>query len=62
MGHVRPVLTETGDLSPVEETIAHLFSNGTGAHRQRTVLRRAGNLQHVILDAAERTTGTAASL
>jgi carboxylate-amine ligase len=62
MGHVRPVLTETGDLSPVEETIAHLFSNGTGAHRQRTVLRRTGNLQHVILDAAERTTGTAASL
>lgn len=56
MDHVGPVLTETEDRTPVERTIKHILTNGngTGAHRQRTLMHRTGNLRKVILDAAQR--------
>jgi carboxylate-amine ligase len=55
LDHIRPVLTETGDWTLVEETVRQIMANGTGARRQRTVMNSAGNFRRVLLDAAART-------
>jgi carboxylate-amine ligase len=58
MNHVRPVLTETGDLAEVEGTVAQILADGTGADRQRAMMLRTRNLRDVVFDAAERTMGS----
>ncbi|WAP52770.1 YbdK family carboxylate-amine ligase [Arthrobacter sp. ATA002] len=40
--YVRPALEESGDYPYVRTGIAHVLSAGTGAHRQREAVRRAG--------------------
>ena len=56
LDHIGPAPKETGDRVLVEETVAQILANGTGAHRQRTVRDSSGNFCQVFLDAAERTT------
>lgn len=46
--HVRPALRETGDEELVDERVAELLARGSGAHRQRTVLRETGRLDEVV--------------
>lgn len=58
MDHVRPVLAEYGDLAVVEETVAQILAEGTGADRQRAIMFRTRNLRDVVFDAAERTIGS----
>jgi carboxylate-amine ligase len=60
VSHIRPVLDETGDLPWVQDVLHQILRTGTGARRQRAVMRRTGSFRHVILDAAERTIGTKA--
>ena len=55
LDHIGPALTETGDGTLVEGTVAQILANGTGAQRQRTVLDGSSNFHKVILDAAART-------
>ena len=56
LDHIRPVLTESGDRTLVEETVRQIMADGTGARRQRTVMNSAGNFRRVLLDAAAHTT------
>ncbi|MDQ0000661.1 glutamate--cysteine ligase [Pseudarthrobacter sulfonivorans] len=56
LDHIRPVLTESGDRTLVEETVRQIMAEGTGARRQRTVMNSAGNFRRVLLDAAAHTT------
>ena len=51
LDHVRPVLTELGELDEVERLAADVLRNGTGADRQRAVLARSGRLADVVADA-----------
>lgn len=46
--HVEPALTDTGDLPVVRELLARLRARGTGAARQRHVLRTVGSLRAVV--------------
>jgi carboxylate-amine ligase len=48
---VSPALDEAGDLIAVRELLAALLARGTGAQRQRDVLRQTGNLAAVVRDA-----------
>ena len=49
--YVSPALDEAGDLIAVRELLAALLARGTGAQRQRDVLRQTGNLAAVVRDA-----------
>ncbi|KAE8762223.1 glutamate--cysteine ligase [Georgenia thermotolerans] len=55
--HVRPALRGLGDEALVEARMATVLRRGTGARRQREVLRRTGNLAAVIDDAVQVTAG-----
>src|SRR3954470_13944961 len=55
--HVRPALERSGDLTRVETGLDDVLARGTGAGRQRAVLRRSGRLSDVVLDAVELTCG-----
>jgi carboxylate-amine ligase len=59
LAHTRPVLTESGDYDAVAHTVQQILRTGTGADRQRSVMRRTGSLRHIILDAAQRTVAPA---
>jgi carboxylate-amine ligase len=59
LAHTRPVLTESGDYDAVAHTIQQILHTGTGADRQRSVMRRTGSLRHIILDAAQCTVAPA---
>lgn len=53
--HIRPALTEAGEMTLVEKNVRQILAKGTGASRQRAVMSSAGNFRKVILDAAKRT-------
>jgi glutamate---cysteine ligase / carboxylate-amine ligase len=55
--HVRPALRDTGDEALVEDRLAEVLDRGTGADRQREVLKRTGRLVDVLADAANVTSG-----
>ncbi|TDE92756.1 YbdK family carboxylate-amine ligase [Occultella glacieicola] len=55
--HVRPALTDSGDLDLVLEGVARIGSRGTGADLQRRTLERTGDLAEVVAAAARRTIG-----
>lgn len=55
---VRPALRVAGDEDLVEERVATVLRRGTGAHRQREILRRTGSLAAVVDDAIQVTSGT----
>ncbi|MDQ0636313.1 hypothetical protein QFZ40_004222 [Arthrobacter pascens] len=42
----------------VEEAVAEILADGTGADRQRAIMVRTRNLRDVVFDAAERTIGS----
>lgn len=51
--HVTPALADAGDLDIVRDLLAGVLRRGTGAARQRAVLRRSGELRAVVVDAVE---------
>ncbi len=51
--HTAQSLGEAGDRAFVERTVDDMFSGGTGAERQRAVLRETGSLAAVVSDAIE---------
>ncbi|MPV87901.1 YbdK family carboxylate-amine ligase [Georgenia ruanii] len=55
--HVRPALRGLGDEDLVDERVATVLRRGTGARRQREVLRRTGSLTAVVDDAVQVTAG-----
>jgi glutamate---cysteine ligase / carboxylate-amine ligase len=55
LDHVRPALTRSGDLGPVEAQLDRVLLRGSGARRQRQVAAAAGRLSDVVADAVERT-------
>lgn len=50
LDHIRPALTETGDLPFAERGLARLLRRGSGAVRQREVYRRRADLADVVDD------------
>jgi carboxylate-amine ligase len=56
--HTRPALRVLGDEGLVEARVATVLRRGTGARRQREVLRRTGSLAAVVDDAVQVTAGT----
>lgn len=52
LDHVAQVLEEDGDLALAHELTDQVLRRGTGAARQRAVLRRTGELRAVVTDAA----------
>jgi carboxylate-amine ligase len=55
--HIRPALTEAGDLDRVTEGVTELLRRGTGADLQRRVLRETGDLRAVVRTAVAVTAG-----
>ena len=55
VSHVREALEATGEVELVHEGVNRLFSNGTGAERQRAAHTRNGSLAAVMRDAIHRT-------
>lgn len=55
LDHVRPAVTEAGDLDFVAEGLDRLLARGSGATRQRRVHARDQNLHHVVDDLIEAT-------
>jgi carboxylate-amine ligase len=55
--HVRPALTESGDLELVEHGVAEVLRRGTGAELQRRVFAQAGDLAAVVRAAVAATHG-----
>ena len=53
--HVAPALDEAGDLLAVRELLPAVLARGTGARRQREVMRRTGDLAEVVRDASKAT-------
>lgn len=49
--HVTPALADSGDLAVTRELAEQVLRRGTGAARQRAVLRRTGELRAVVADA-----------
>lgn len=47
LAHVRDALDEAGDTDRVRDGVARLLAEGTGADRQREVLRRTGSMREV---------------
>jgi carboxylate-amine ligase len=57
--HIRPALTEAGDLERVTEGVGELLRRGTGADLQRRVHQEAGDLAAVVRAAVAVTAGEA---
>jgi carboxylate-amine ligase len=57
--HVRPALTEAGDLERVTEGVQDMLRRGTGADLQRRVLQDTGDLSAVVRTAVAVTAGEA---
>ncbi|CAI3800478.1 glutamate--cysteine ligase 2 [Pseudarthrobacter sp. MM222] len=57
--HVRPALASTGDEEQVTLELARILSCGTGSRRQRETMMNSQSLAAVVLDAVDRTRGTA---
>ena len=57
--HVRPALTDNGDLDLVEERLADVLENGNGARRQREALERTNRLSEVAAELGRVTAGMA---
>lgn len=55
--HVRPALTEAGDVDLVEERLQQVLVRGNGARRQRAVLEKTYRLTDVVADLARVTAG-----
>ncbi|MHA7240795.1 carboxylate-amine ligase [Arthrobacter sp. TMS1-12-1] len=55
LDRVLPALTRAGDTDAVMDGLLRLLDRGTGADRQRAVLRRTGRLADVVADAVETT-------
>lgn len=55
--HVRPALSDAGDLAAVELGVDRVFARGNGAARQREVLERTGQLRDVVTALARATAG-----
>lgn len=55
LAHAGPALAQAGDEARAEHGLERLLRDGTGASRQRAVLRRTGDLAAVVRDAVERT-------
>lgn len=55
--HVRPALRSSGDDARVEEGVARLLREGTGAHQQRSVLQRTDRIGDVVAQLARVTAG-----
>jgi carboxylate-amine ligase len=55
LDYTESALRDAGDLDTVREHLDRLFSRGTGAARQRSVFRAAGNLEAVMCDVLSRT-------
>ncbi|MEO3977802.1 glutamate--cysteine ligase [Streptomyces sp. CAU 1734] len=55
--HVRDALEDTGDLLAVQEALALLLKTGSGAHIQRELLARTGELPAVVGECVRRTSG-----
>lgn len=51
VAHVGPALEDAGDLRTVRELMGAVVRRGTGAARQRAVLRQTGELRAVVVDA-----------
>ncbi|MBT2565279.1 glutamate--cysteine ligase [Arthrobacter sp. ISL-85] len=59
LAHVRPVLAAMGDEEQVTAELARIIAFGSGARRQRQVMMDSQSLSAVVLDAVERTHGSA---
>ena len=57
--HVRPALTDNGDLDLVEERLADVLANGNGARRQREALERTNRISEVAAELGRVTAGMA---
>ncbi|GMA86885.1 hypothetical protein GCM10025868_21350 [Angustibacter aerolatus] len=55
--HVRPALKAAGDETLVDAGVARVLARGTGADRQRAVLRARGGPAAVVHDAVALTAG-----
>ncbi len=55
LSHVASALDHAGDRELVESGLERILAEGTGADRQRRVLRLSGGLRAVVMDAAELT-------
>jgi carboxylate-amine ligase len=53
--HVRDALEDNGDLVSAQEALAGLLKTGNGAHIQRELFRRAGDLREVVAACVRRT-------
>jgi carboxylate-amine ligase len=58
--HIRPALVSSGDEEQVKLGLANILAFGTGSHRQREAMVNTQSLTAVVMDAVERTHGTAA--
>jgi carboxylate-amine ligase len=57
--HVRPALAGSGDEEQVTLELARILTSGTGSRRQRETMMNSQSLAAVVLDAVDRTRGTA---
>ncbi|MGW7413777.1 glutamate--cysteine ligase [Streptomyces sp. NPDC054863] len=57
LAHVAEALRDSGDMDLVKEHLDVLLARGNGAHVQRELLRRTGNLRAVVEECARRTVG-----
>jgi carboxylate-amine ligase len=55
--HAEPALRESGDLSRTAAAVAGILEGGTGAERQRRMMRESGEPRAVVADAIEVTHG-----
>lgn len=55
LAHARAALSESGDLARVTAAVSDVLENGTGADRQRRVMREAADRGAVVADAIEAT-------
>ncbi|MEV7661977.1 glutamate--cysteine ligase [Paenarthrobacter sp. NPDC089316] len=60
--HIRPVLAANGEEQQVTEAIKQMLFSGTGARRQREVMKQTGDLGAVVRDAVDRTHAAADSV
>ena len=59
LNHTRPALASSGDEEQVTSEVARILTSGTGSHRQRETMLSTQSLTAVVLEAVERTHGTA---
>ena len=58
LAHVEPALMHAGDLTRISDMVDEVFAGGTGAQRQRRVLRETGSTTAVVADAIDVTNHT----